>query len=98
MYLKSKQKFETDSYKMHSVIKGQCSKSFINKMKGLKAWASVDNASNMLGLLTCIKQEIFSKGREVYCVNAIFDGLSQYLNFKQGDLDNVTYQNKLDSY
>ena len=67
-------------------------------MKGLKSWPSVDDSSNMLGLLSCIEQVIFSKGGEVYCVNAIIDGFSQYLNCKQNDLDNVTYQNKLDSY
>ena len=83
---------------MHKVIKGQCSKNFINKIKGLKAWASVDDASNMLGLLKYIEQVIFSKGGEVYCVNAIIDVLSQYLNCKQGNLDHVTYQTKLNSY
>ena len=31
-------------------------------------------------------------------MNAIIGRLSQHLNCKQGDLDNVTYQNKLDSY
>ena len=67
-------------------------------MKGLKAWSSVDNTSNILGLLICIGQVIFSKGGEVYCVNAIIGGLIQYLNCKQGDLDNVTYQNKFCSY
>ena len=40
MYLKSIQKFEADCYKMYGIIKGQCSKMFLNKMKGLKSWPS----------------------------------------------------------
>ena len=73
-----------NSGRIVALLLGQCSQALRNRMEGDTDWERINAASDVIGLLQLIQQNMSQQRTRKYPIHTLIDAESRLLTFKQG--------------
>ncbi|MFN7263281.1 MAG: reverse transcriptase domain-containing protein, partial [Cyanobacteriota bacterium] len=77
--------------RVFALIMGQCTPAMIDRVTGEATWSSINNNSDVIGLLKLIQSNSTIKNAQTEESHAVLDALTAFTNFRQMRLSNSDY-------